>query len=121
MQAASGCIRDAIPPFIQTLNKDAALTFSRSGPYLLTLPAETQTRILMFLCWLCCRGLVEDGLAELVQLARRLTESVSAEDVSVPPLCIAVITALSSQAVVRKGLFETGTPAPGSDHDGKCC
>lgn len=108
-------MRDAIPPFIKTLNKDAALTYSRQGPYLLTLPVETQSRILMFLCWLCCRGIVEDGVGDVRELAMRLRDSAGAEDVSMPPLCMALIKALSSQSLVENGLSKATTAGRNSD------
>lgn len=102
VQAASGCIREGIAPFIRTLNEDAALTFSRQGPYLLTLPSESQCRILMFLSWLCRKGLVGDGVGDLAALAGRLLESARAKDVSIPPLCQAIISVLSTYFTVRK-------------------
>lgn len=111
IDAASGRTRDGIRPFVRALNDDAALTFSRQGPCLLTLPSDVQSRVLMFLSWLCCKGLIEDSLTDLAALASRLTESVRDKDVSIPPLCRAIIVALSSQPLVRKALCTAASTA----------
>eukprot|EP00892_Ulva_mutabilis_P012279 jgi/Ulvmu1/9423/UM051_0051.1 len=112
MDAASGRVREGIAPFVRRLNEDAALTFSRQGPCLLTLPSDAQARVLMFLAWLCSKGLIADGLTDLAALTTRLTESVREADVSIPPLCSAIIATLSSHPSVKKAQRSPAGSAP---------
>jgi hypothetical protein len=101
----NGKLQCDIHSFLKYLSESVPLTDIRTGPQIVSLPLEVQSRLLIFISWLLMEWNYEGVEEIIVALAKRLT---TIRDISLqPPLCTAIVDTILNRTRTYGALKES--------------